>query len=671
MESVNVVSEAQPLGLPVTGGGDGRLGDLHDPIVEETAVRTESSILAASKVFLVDTVTENPNPDGDIVMADTSANGLEVTEEMAREGTSQTAHDQLSATENESSTSVLAPTTEEHPTAKKMLVGGSVTDQSPQRALTRSLEEAVENHPTMENKPSSSLVSDPAIEDPVVKKEASPCSDTIREVEPEPEATVMHDGSATPPNIDAAKNGFSIKNKSSGEDVVMGHGSDVTSLGAMEELVDKHHAHHDCKKLATQDDSARCSSFLSIPQGDGPSEEEISKGDMPSKPTNSRLTRQSSSNKDGYCEALVSEIKANSVKGHSKYVLANAGQPSATKNESGLPLETQEKQRTSDNLEESTINNEQYLTPVLAVPTLPADNIKSVSVVESDKPSTETLLAYNNLFLIYYSQAPAIDSQDIDIALQQSELLIKVARLYGSITLVRPYINSALMLFGRDLYMAVMADPPRWIQLSMYLESAPIFQEAIIHIVANHPYWPWPTVKLDELYDPVFEIIEQKTNVFVTLKEKANRSLFSNVIRDVEVFSRPISRESFDTWFVEQYWRDWFAKSMAKANTSSEDAQKCARGKVYREIYKSGEAYLPTILVLDAVEACRSKDFSTKSKRQGIEQDLKTLKEFAKNEVQALCVNHSMLFVEDAGIDYLTCVKVEHNELPWAKSDGK
>ncbi|KAH6719837.1 hypothetical protein BKA61DRAFT_459699, partial [Leptodontidium sp. MPI-SDFR-AT-0119] len=125
-------------------------------------------------------------------------------------------------------------------------------------------------------------------------------------------------------------------------------------------------------------------------------------------------------------------------------------------------------------------------------------------------PSTETLLAYNNLFLIYYSQAPAIDSQDIDIALQQSELLIKVARLYGSITLVRPYINSALMLFGRDLYMAVMADPPRWIQLSMYLESAPIFQEAIIHIVANHPYWPWPTVKLDELYDPVFEIIEQK-----------------------------------------------------------------------------------------------------------------------------------------------------------------
>ncbi|KAG4434128.1 hypothetical protein IFR05_010379 [Cadophora sp. M221] len=659
VESVNVVSAAQIPGHPVTGDDDGALRDLHDPVVEEEAVATESSVLVFSKVSETNTITEELEPDADVVMVDTSPNGLEITKGMAGEKFDQTAQDQLSTRKNEPSTSVLAQATEEHPSAEEeMLADGSVTDQKQDNDITRSVEAVAEDHPTIESEPPSSLASDPTIEDPVVKKKVSPCLDTIREAE----ATVMYDGSATPPNIDSTKEGLDIENKMSDDDVIMGHSFDVISLGAIKGLVEEHHAHHIYKNPAIQDDSIGCPSSLCIPQGDSPYEE-IPKGDMSSKPTNSRLIRQSSSSKDDQREPPVSETEENSIKGHNKSVLADSGQPTATNNESGLQLQTQERQPISDKFEQSS-------TPVLAVPTLLADNVKAISIIESDKPSAETLLAYNNLFLIYYSRAPVIDSQDIDVAFQQSHLLIEVARLYGSIPLVRPYINSALMLFGRDLYIAITADPPCWIQLSMYLESAPIFQESLIHIVANYPYWPWPSLKLDELYDPIFEIIEQKTNVFVTSKENVNRKLFSNVIRDAEVFSRPINKDSFDTWFVEQYWRDWFAKSMAKANKSSDDGKKCARGKVYREIYKSGETYLPTILVLDAVEACRSKDFSTKSKRQGIEQDLKTLKDFAQNEVQALCANHSMLSVEDVGIDYLTCIKVEHNELPWVKSKG-
>ncbi|PVH87013.1 hypothetical protein DL98DRAFT_406463 [Cadophora sp. DSE1049] len=278
--------------------------------------------------------------------------------------------------------------------------------------------------------------------------------------------------------------------------------------------------------------------------------------------------------------------------------------------------------------------------------------------------------AYYNLFLTYYSRPPLLHTQDIGAALRQSELLIDVARMYGSIPIVRPYINSALMNFGRGLYMAIMTDPPRWIHLAFYLESTPIFKEGVIHIVGSHPYWPWPTLEADELLSPVAELLDKKLDIFIALKESVNKALFSNEVRDVEVFSRALNKDDFDTWFVVQYWRDWFAQSLAKANKASDVGQKCVRSKVYRDLGRSGDAYLPTILVLDAVEACRSKDLHAKSKRQGVEQDLKTLKDFARKAVEPLCANYSMLSVEDAGIEHLTCINVEDNELPWLKSNG-
>ncbi|KAH7360710.1 hypothetical protein BKA65DRAFT_577641 [Rhexocercosporidium sp. MPI-PUGE-AT-0058] len=426
------------------------------------------------------------------------------------------------------------------------------------------------------------------------------------------------------------------------------------------------YARDGCEKPASDNPSG--SSLPSLPQGDGPSDDKILNINMSSKLISSQLTRQQASSTDNHHAPPVPGTKEKLAENHNKSNLISSPQPRATKSKSVPAPAIQESQCTSGNAEKSTITDIPAPAQVLAVPTFPANS--QAPLPDTDKPSAELLLAYNNLFLIYYGRHPVIDNQDIGVALQQTELLIEVARVYGSVLLIRPFVNSALMLFGRELYMAVMADPPRWIQLSVYLESAPIFQEALLHIVANHPYWPWPTLQLDELFDSVLDLIVQKTNVFVKLKEDVNRSLFSNVIRGVEVFSRPMDKDSFDAWFVEQYWRDWFGKSMAKANKSSEDGQKCARGKVYRELYKGGETYLPTILVLDAVEACRSKDLSSKSKRQGVEEDLKTLKDFAQKEVKAVCANYSMLSVEDVGIDYLTCIKVEHNELPWVKSEA-
>lgn len=108
----------------------------------------------------------------------------------------------------------------------------------------------------------------------------------------------------------------------------------------------------------------------------------------------------------------------------------------------------------------------------------------------------EVLAAYHNLFLIIYSRPPIIDTEDISNALRQAELLIKIAGLYGSIQTIRPYLNNCMSQYGRDMYTAILADPPRWLHLSLYLESAPIFKEAIIHIVGRYPFWPSSTVEV-------------------------------------------------------------------------------------------------------------------------------------------------------------------------------
>ncbi|KAK0129644.1 hypothetical protein ONS96_000208 [Cadophora gregata f. sp. sojae] len=298
------------------------------------------------------------------------------------------------------------------------------------------------------------------------------------------------------------------------------------------------------------------------------------------------------------------------------------------------------------------------------------EKIKTAPATMANSNGADVLRVYDNLFRIYYNLPPRIDTESINKALMQSELLVDAARLYGTISVVRPYINAALMNFGRQLYMAIMKDPPRWLHLAFFLESKPMFKEGVIHIVANHPFWPWPTLKMDEILSPIGELIENKLDIFLEMKESVNKALFSNEVRNVEVFSRTLNNDDFDTWFVVQYWRDWFARSLAKANKASDVTQMCMRCKVYRDIGRNGDAYLPTILVLDAVEACRSKDLHAKAKRQGIERDLRTLKDFAQKAVTPLCANYSMLSVEDAGIDYLTCIKVEDDELPWMKQSN-
>jgi hypothetical protein len=53
-----------------------------------------------------------------------------------------------------------------------------------------------------------------------------------------------------------------------------------------------------------------------------------------------------------------------------------------------------------------------------------------------------------------------------------------------------------------------------------------------------------------------------------------------------------------------------------------------------------------------------------------VDEDLAIMKAFAKMTVSDLIFNNSMLDIEEAEIEHLTCTKVENDDLPWVKGHG-
>jgi hypothetical protein len=191
--------------------------------------------------------------------------------------------------------------------------------------------------------------------------------------------------------------------------------------------------------------------------------------------------------------------------------------------------------------------------------------INEKRVTNKENPSTllspELKAGYQNLFLIYYNRAPIIDVNDINVAIRQAEVLIRVAELYGSIPAVRPYLGHCMMQFGRDVYTAILQDPPRWLQLSLYLESTPIFKEAVIHIIGNFPSWPWSTVQLRDFPEDIRGpggLFERKLDDLRNLKGSIDRILLMSTIRigGEEIPLIPKDKKTTNTWFVIQLWRD-------------------------------------------------------------------------------------------------------------------
>jgi hypothetical protein len=300
------------------------------------------------------------------------------------------------------------------------------------------------------------------------------------------------------------------------------------------------------------------------------------------------------------------------------------------------------------------------------------------AITENPPPSRqEKLQAMHSLLSIFYGRPPVISSNDIDLALRQSEHLIKAADVYGAVTLVRPHIGNIPSQFGRPLYHAIIREPRRWLNLSIQLQNAPFFREAMIHVVGTFP-GKITTETLSGFSNRVRGLVESKVAEIRQKMSTVNEILFSAAIdyNGTRVRLDPYDKSCFDTWFITQMWRSWFCDKLAECRIPSrhpsEPNTMTKLGMLYRRIGAEYDAYLPVHRVQEIL-----RNFTVPNSSEGTScipgflqwheapLDLDLMKEYARQQVQEICKNESMLSPTEGKFQYLTCTSIANHELPW------
>jgi len=248
---------------------------------------------------------------------------------------------------------------------------------------------------------------------------------------------------------------------------------------------------------------------------------------------------------------------------------------------------------------------------------------------------------------------------------------------------VRPYINDALQFFRRDLYIAILNDPPRYLLVGYMLQHRSIFEEAMVHIVGQHPAWPasW-SVHSEHLPEMLHSIIDHKASQLSTAREYIDNRLLSSRISiyGTPTASFPRDPDHFSAGYAAGLWHDWFRNALfnalpetANGDNSNNNSNVISlhgthngldkMGPTYRAIALAGTAYLDHDEVFAQLpnlpkEICTS--WST------LEPELAEIKRFAQNVVQPLVMNNSWLDPEAYGLEYLTCTELSACEFPWS-----
>ncbi|KAI8940800.1 hypothetical protein NX059_002063 [Plenodomus lindquistii] len=318
----------------------------------------------------------------------------------------------------------------------------------------------------------------------------------------------------------------------------------------------------------------------------------------------------------------------------------------------------------------------QPATGELPPPQLPYDNIASSITIKAEDTDSQPMVLkrpirpicsytshavnveiYNQIFGAFYSIPPLFPSSKVEEALIQAEQIARYATKLDCLHLIQSHVGNTLLQYRQALFIAIKSDPARWLVLAQALQNDSIYTESLIHLIGAHPSWPWPTEQ-STLPEPIRHLITQKSAALNTLCQEAERSLLLLTIEDP--ISGPVVPEKdsqFDTWFVVATFRDILARQFKKLQDSSSASLK--RGKVFRQIYKGGSAYM----VYEEMERMMKRIMP--SAVGNLSEDLALLKVYASEFVKELARNELMLDVEASGVGWLTCVRIEREDIPW------
>jgi hypothetical protein len=244
--------------------------------------------------------------------------------------------------------------------------------------------------------------------------------------------------------------------------------------------------------------------------------------------------------------------------------------------------------------------------------------------------------------------------------------MVSVARPIGFLPAIRGYLRGALYHFGKELCWYVIAEPIRCLMLSIELEFTGLFRESMIHLVGS------TNMRVDGSPDislrcPMWvnNLFRRKFHQLHAFRREVNEQLhMSTIIIDKQhsIAFSGVDETTLSTWLAVQIWKDWFS---LKLTESQHDALKT--GRLYRTLLEGGEAYLKAEDVKDALDKL---NIPYVGEIEELKYDLDLMKGFAQKKAGEICKNESIVDLEDAGVEYLTCVAIPLEAVAWYGQDA-
>lgn len=311
-------------------------------------------------------------------------------------------------------------------------------------------------------------------------------------------------------------------------------------------------------------------------------------------------------------------------------------------------------------------------------------------------PETYWTKAYNSFFrIIAGKKVPGLPKRDFSAALPQIESIVSIAQKYEAVHVVQNVFASLLVGYveNHTLYSTVAKEPVRCANVGDALKSRLVYDEAFKHLVGSNANFrtgkPYDGLSTDvqarvqsrshQLYDERMHTMMRLMRITLPA-EKKKKSKSANVDYPTEVVS---PHEQPEAYCIVNIFRDWASEHIGYLeNETPENARPsylCAHetgcdtiAGFFRTIMAGGESYLPFEKVAEDWEQGEiifeedREDFQEIAKKS-----LAALKSTASDYVKDIVGSELQLRDRDT-LDYLTCVKVGPEDVPWdSENDGE
>ncbi|CAN9370427.1 unnamed protein product [Alternaria alternata] len=301
---------------------------------------------------------------------------------------------------------------------------------------------------------------------------------------------------------------------------------------------------------------------------------------------------------------------------------------------------------------------------------IPSDIAIKVENEDSDSkaaqgitPDRTTIIdMYSQVFSAFYNVAINIPTTNIAASINHSKLLTKIADDLGCLEKLpnlTSQMNATPFQHRHTLFRAIKNDPARWLLLSLSLKNESIYKESLIHMCGAHPCWPWPTPR-SSLPEGIRYLITTKSSKLNQQCAEVERELLLLTIyvgRGTNNHAvSPLTNAEFDTWFIVSMFRSILGQELTSLDNNRK--KPVLRGNMFRKT-KKGEGYMPY------EDMRRMMEQVMPSAVQNLSEDLAMLKREASIYVEDLARNECLLDVEGQKVGWLTCVKIEKEDIPW------